>query len=443
MIALNSLLLAIWVLRETIALRNTLLVIGFLLSIVYVIRLSKDQPWNLAYRKFPLWLPVILIAILFIWVIFHYFFLSMNPVTQLQELKSTWFRAFLAWVTGSVCGIAIIRLPKKFAWLAFGLLSNFLGLFIEYIPLAFAQGRLTNVMPVLENYLQGKIYAVLLGVVYFGGILGLIAKKIAGKEQGSWRQISYWALALFPIFYSYIFIVDTRNGVGVSVLVYFFWLVWAIIYLKNNLSFIKKYFSVWKFFLALFISTVFIIGAAKLQSSQNKGWGTTFEDAVIAVQIERYQNWQNPPVLGYPLGIHAGNTYERAAWFVAAISMVPDRLWGDGTLKHAFGRVTKERYPLSNLTTSHSPWLDFTLSFGAPGIFCLLGSFLLTLFLSFRVHGSLIHYVRWIALAILLTYSFAELFNQVSFEMLIYCSGLLPCLLLGSTFESTFKSERH
>lgn len=441
LVALNSLLLVIWVLKETIALRNILLVSGFLIGLLYFVRAYRAGSINLKNQNTWILLPILLIPCLFAWMIFHYFYLSMNPALQLHELQSTWLRGALAWVMGGVCAVVIARIPSRLVWLALGLLSNFAGLIIEYIPLAIAQKRLSNVMPVLENYLQGKIYAVVLGSLYFGGLLGLISGWLDKKIKASGLAIFFWLSSLILIFYSYIYIADTRNGIGVAALLFIAWLLWLIFFIKKNSNYVKQHFSTRQLFFSFCVTFTILIGAVGLQLKQNPGWYTTLDDALIAIQIDRYHHWQNPSVFGYPPGIKHANTYERASWFVAAITLMPDRLLGDGTLKYAFGRAVKDRYPQSNVFVSHSPWLDFTLSLGIPGITFLLGSFLSTLVLSFRNKSALAHYARWMTLAILITYSLAELFNQAAFEFLLYMAGFLPCLLLKWTPNPTQESE--
>lgn len=441
LIALNTLLLGIWVLKGTIALRNILLVCGFLIGLLYFVRAYRAGSITLKNQNTWIFLPILLIPCLFIWIIFHYFYLSLNPASQLHELQSTWLRGALAWLMGGVCALAIVHIPSRLVWLALGLLSNFIGLIIEYIPLAIAQKKLSNVMPVLQNYLQGKIYAVVLGSLYFGGLLGLISGWLDKKIKASGLTVFFWLSSLVLIFYSYIYIADTRNGIGVAGLLFAGWLFWLVFFIKKNSSYVKQNFTARQLFFSFCITCTILIGSVALQLKQNEGWYTTLDDALIAVQIDRYHHWQNPPIFGYPPGIKHANTYERASWFVAAITLVPDRLLGDGTLKHAFGRVVKDRYPQSNLTTSHSPWLDFTLSLGVPGITFLLGSFLSTLFLSFRNKSALAHYARWMTLSILITYSLAELFNQAAFEFLLYMAGFLPCLLLKWTSNPTQEND--
>jgi hypothetical protein len=437
LIGLNTLLLGIWILKETIALRNILLVSGFIVAIFYVARLHRNGQLDFKLQNQWLFLPVLLIPCLFAWMVFHYFFLSLNPVSQLQELQSTWFRGLLAWVMGVACALAIIRAPQRITWLALGVLSNFIGLLIEYLPLAIAQKKLSHVKDVLQNYLQGKIYAVVLGSLYFGGLLGLVSGWVDRKNKISGIALLFWFSGLALIFYSYIYIVDTRNGTGIAVLLFITWLFWALFFIRKNASLIGDRLSGKKLIFIFCITFTVLMGAVGLQLKQNKGWYTTLDDALIAVQIDRYHHWQNPPNFGYPPGTKHANTYERAAWFMAAITLVPDRPLGDGTLKYAFGRAVKDRYPESNVFVSHSPWLDFALGLGVPGILLLLGSFLSALILSFKSKSSLTHYVRWITLAILMAYTFAELTNQAAFEFLLYMAGFLPSLLFSLRTEQS------
>ena len=97
LIILSSVLLGIWAVKGTIALRNSLLGIETVLSTIYCIRFFKVDK-----QKPPLknWTPLILLGLMFCWVIFHYFFLTRFPEQQFHELTSTWLRSFLAVVVG-------------------------------------------------------------------------------------------------------------------------------------------------------------------------------------------------------------------------------------------------------------------------------------------------------------------------------------------------------
>ena len=85
---LSSVLLGIWAVKETIALRNILLFGGAPLSIYYVTQEFKHGDLK---EQCDFWrvLPIFLLGLTFIWVLVHYLFFSIDSSLQLDELKST------------------------------------------------------------------------------------------------------------------------------------------------------------------------------------------------------------------------------------------------------------------------------------------------------------------------------------------------------------------
>lgn len=124
----GSLLLSIWLMRETIALRNILLVSCSLLSFYY---LYKNFQELFVKRKVHLknWIPIILIGLLFIWVITHLIFFSYAPEKQFQELTSTWLRGLMACIVGFTLGLIINKYFRGFDWIMLALISGFFILF--------------------------------------------------------------------------------------------------------------------------------------------------------------------------------------------------------------------------------------------------------------------------------------------------------------------------
>jgi hypothetical protein len=86
-VILSSLLLGIWAVKETIALRNILLFGGAPLSIYYIAQEFKRS--NLK-EQCDLWriLPILLLGLTFVWVVSHYLFFSIDPAKQFNELKA-------------------------------------------------------------------------------------------------------------------------------------------------------------------------------------------------------------------------------------------------------------------------------------------------------------------------------------------------------------------
>jgi hypothetical protein len=79
LLILSSILLGIWAVKGTIALRNILLVSGTLLSIYYIV-----QEWRDGHLKeeCTFWkvVPIFLIGLCFIWVVIHYLFFYIDPL---------------------------------------------------------------------------------------------------------------------------------------------------------------------------------------------------------------------------------------------------------------------------------------------------------------------------------------------------------------------------
>ena len=123
---LSGVLLGIWAVKDTIALRNILLVCGALLSSYYIFQEIK---YGHLKEQCTTWkvLPIIMLGLIFIWIVIHYLFFSVNPVQQLEELKSTWFRAFLASIIGLGTGLAIRSYPRRLNLLWLGIFVVFLN----------------------------------------------------------------------------------------------------------------------------------------------------------------------------------------------------------------------------------------------------------------------------------------------------------------------------
>lgn len=436
----NSFLLAIWVLRDTIALRNILLWFGSTLSIYYITQNWRYFKLQNLKDSFCYRVPLLFLFTLFFWITFHLLFLSTDWAQQYKEFRSTWLRAFLALIMGSVCGLIVSRSPKMIMWVTLGLLSNFIGLLIEYIPLAIAQKKMSGVVvPVLNNYMQGKVYAVAIGMCLIGGFLGWLSNVASGNNRFNLKPIILISLGLILILYSYVFIVDTRNGVALTILLFFIWFIWFLWLMHKNGEFKFQSFLGVRYGISGILLAILILFGC-LHVKQNPGWNSMIDDFNVAIQIDRYANWQDPSTLGYPKTESGnppmGNTYERVSWFVAAMSAIPDHLLGDGRLRYAFGNIIKKYHPSSQLTTSHSAWLDFSLSLGLPGVFLLLGSYISIFILSLKSRAVLASAVTWSSLAIIMAYFVTELFEQVAVEWLVYMGGFLSSLLLRWNWPS-------
>jgi hypothetical protein len=190
--------------------------------------------------------------------------------------------------------------------------------------------------------------------------------------------------------------------------------------------------------LALMICAAAVVGwLGSEHVKRNAGWSTIWEDTKTSIQVEKYPNWQNSAVMGYPQNatgeVVKGNTYERLAWAVPGFKiLLPANPLGLGVLKKPFHIALKEKYPNSanNHTGTHSAWVDIALAFGYPGVFLFLASLLATAFLSVTANNPFKSLVSLMSLGLILLYTVGEIGSQHSIEILCFLIALISTLLL-------------
>ena len=99
-----SVLLFVWGLPHTIALRNIALSLGAMGSLYFFLRY---RPFELSRQAIPL----VLVYGLLLWVVAHYCFFAQEPQLQLIELKSLWLRVFCGMLIATALGV-FIRQPS-------------------------------------------------------------------------------------------------------------------------------------------------------------------------------------------------------------------------------------------------------------------------------------------------------------------------------------------
>jgi len=439
LLILSSVLLGIWAVKGTIALRNILLVSGTLFSIYYMV-----QEWRYGHLKeqYTFWktLPILLIGLAFVWVIAHYFFFSIDPVQQFQELKSTWLRAFMASIVGLATGLALKRYPNRLNLLWLGIFVAFLVLFYQYIPRAIAQNKL--LVPDYDHYLfHRKINTVLMGMILIAGIDGALLDHVRAIHH-RWSilrpsYLIYWLVGTGLALWAFVYIIDARNGIGLSTILYSFWFLCALVFFIQSQFRRPNLKSVF----ALLISGIglsLIVYFAFLQTTVNKGWHTLFEDAKVAIQIDHYPHWQNPSQMGYPNRADGQtvvpNTYERVAWATAGSRAIMAHPQGVGVLAYPFVKHPNPppkmapRADIPGIAT-HSGWVELGLAFGIP----MLGLIFSALLLTFARAAHHSYPARMTVLGFVVTitfmYTVGEITTQHGIEILFYLLTLMPALL--------------
>jgi hypothetical protein len=184
-------------------------------------------------------------------------------------------------------------------WLWAGIIASFAYLICQYIPKAQEAHSLfaTNWSPGYYIYI-GKINGVLMGSILIAGIIGLWIDRFKFTSKSNTFKVNSWLTVycfagLCLTLYSYVFIFDTRNGLGLAFILIAAWLVigliWGILRLLKDRSTLSIR-------ILLVPMAIVMIGMAWFGSQQmqrNSGWATMFEDAAIAAQTDRFINWQN------------------------------------------------------------------------------------------------------------------------------------------------------
>jgi hypothetical protein len=372
-VASVCLLLLIWVLPDTIALRNILLVLGGLCGLALI-----KENWNYFNSFSPRMLPLYLVLSLFIWVLIHYSFFSLNRQLEFSEIKSLWLRAF----AGLLMAIGLaLSLHKNADLRKYFFFSLF---FVPIINLA-AYGYV--------SYLNGglvkpndfvRFLFIKIETTYFGAIASafaianliyfLVFKK---SENNLYRALPYLA-GLVLVLVSAL-ILGTKNGIAIAVALCLFF---GLILMIDVLSNIRKASIVSIFACVLvLVATGFVWKGHK--ASAYEGWDTIFSDARIAVQIDNYKNWQE--------GEHefvrptndmgslvVGNTYFRLAWVTVGARLISNYPLGYGSINRSFvGLLDEAKIEHVHQGQVHSGWIDFGLAYGIPGLLLLFSAMLL------------------------------------------------------------------
>jgi hypothetical protein len=441
LVLLSSVLLGIWATKDTIALRNILLALGTVLSLTYItleFRLHHLASQLTARNCVPL----ILIGLMFIWVVFHYFFLSRYPELQFDELKSTWLRSFLAVVLALGTGLAISRAPKLINLLWLGILASFLILFYQYIPIALAKQSLFAPDYYGPSYIYlAKINGVLMGTILIAGLTGTLidtARSANAKAKTIFLTSIYWFFGVFLAIYSYVYIFMARNGIGLAALFFIAWLIIGItVFIRNKLK--KQTVQIPKFLFMSTLAAIFLFGWFGLQHIKSApGWLSLVDDVYIAVQIEKYRNWRDPATLGYPKKSDgssvAVNTYERAAWATAGATLfLPENPLGLGILNRPYPRLLHEKYgkEVGYIPSTHSAWIEFGLAFGYPGALLLLSTLVILITRSLSKPLIFSATSLSISLSLLLMYTVGELSTAHAVELLCYSLALIFAIQIG------------
>lgn len=455
LVVISSLLLGIWGVTNTIALRNSLLVIGALLALLYLVRSYRHydeiQGSGLRTRAQQIWdwLPVGLMLAMFIWVVIHYVFFKEFADRQWDELQSTWLRTGLAVLLGFATGLAVSRNRSLTPLLWAGLFLSFLVLFAQYVPKAIAKQSFFASDYYGDYIYWAKFNGVLAGSLLAAGSLGLVIDCFRNRawlatqlhfttppNEFSRLVNAFLALGIMLAIYSFVFIFDAKNGVGVVGILLVFWALCLGLFAVSKWIRERAHRSLVSLTKPV-LGFVVLLGVfgwfGHLQMKINPGWESLFEDIAISAQIEKNTHWHNPSQYGYPTRANGEsvrpNTYERVAWGVVGFQLIGEHPLGTGIFRALPEQMRAKQIEFTSAVYTHSAWIDLGLAFGVPGLVLMPLAFLV-IFMNAARHSNKTFRASLISLAltILVLYLVGEYAFQHGIEILFFVGALLSAM---------------
>jgi len=357
-------LLFIWVLPNTIALRNILLVMGGFAGLFLI-----GRNWVIFKRYSIQAIPLYLVLGLFLWVLVHSAFFSLNRDLELSEVKSLWLRAFAGFLMAIGLGIS---LHKNKHLRGFFFFSLFFVPIINLLAYCYASYFNSGLIKPNEfvRFLFVKIETTFFGAIASGfAIANLLYFLIVKRKNINFLKLVPYLLGLVLVLVSAL-LVGTKNGIAISIaLCLFFGLILlADIFLNFRKTSLASIFAC----LLVVVATGVIWKGHK--ASAYEGWDTIFSDAKVAVQVDKYRQWQKGEndferptnELGT---LVVGNTYFRLAWATVGTRLIAAYPLGYGSINRSFvGMLDHAGLEHVHQGQVHSGWIDFGLAFGIPGL---------------------------------------------------------------------------
>lgn len=379
-------LLFIWVVPNTIALRHILLVIGCLAGFG-LIRYNWDRFCSID----PRFIPLFGIAGLFVWVLIHYIFFSLNPALELSEIKGLWMRTLLGAIAAVGLGIAIMNDSRLRLYLYIALF------FTPFINIAsYCWASYLNHGLVKPNdfvrFLFTKIETAYFGAIAAAVATGNLILLMRGRiDKAKTVQIFLWLLGLVLVLVSAL-VSSTKNGIAIALALC---VLLAIVVVANSILHRggSKVLSVAILGVLVVLSAGIWEGHKSLAS---RGWDSVFQDAALGLDIDANQQWQKregsvPAPLNSSGAEAALNTYSRFAYAAVGIRLISQYPLGYGSINRSFNGLQEQaQIPHEHVGQVHSGWIDFGLAFGIPGLVLIFSSIFSIIYFGFKSKSSVV-----------------------------------------------------
>jgi hypothetical protein len=411
---LSSILLIVWALPGTIALRNLLIAAGFFCGIFLLL---KNRTFLISRSA----IPIYIFSTIFLWVLFHFLFIVNDYSVQLKELTSLWVRVLGVAIIGIAMGIYLQQIKNKASYFFLFFFTIPCYTILYFLFECYKSGILIEPKVFVGAHLKNKIDAAFAAVI---GVTICVVYILWGANRSNSRSKPYkWWLSILGISISLLsaVIAESKNGISISCFILILGIFsWFFLIVKQHQISIKNLGCI------SIVLAITILGWKLHMNTANRGWSTLIQDVQISVQIDKHQNWTDTQRLNFPNRedgtMVAGNTYERVAWATIGIDLIQKHPLGYGTINHSSfkERLTQAgvNYPGNNLT--HSGWIDFGLAFGVPGLLIIFSTLLSVIIFSYQKTDFYSLMALWLCIAIIFFGLVAEITFKHSFEILMF-----------------------
>jgi hypothetical protein len=422
-VACASILLLIWGLPDTIALRNICLILGAVLSSIYLFR-SRE----IFFQKSAI--PLGILFLLLVWVVIHACFFVNDTVQQFSELQSTWFRSACAMLLACATCLAI----RERSWIMTIFPVAFFGMSLTVVSMygfqSVLHGHFLEPNQFLTTYLFGGSKA---GPAFFSiidiavGCAYLMYIFVSPSAKVSYMKLVA-VLLLIATSLTASLVVNSKNGIGIGAILIFIFLGIISYQVLRNKAMKNRSWGIG--LIAFFV--IFLGSEIHLHREHaSAGWNTLFSDIWISIHVDEYSQWRfRNQVTPAPLPLNsanipvAGNTYERFSWMAEGLRLIPKHPLGYGTINKAsfVGWLNSDGIENNLVNSTHSGWVDLGLAFGFPALLCTLIPIFAVLIMGiYRPDYSLWRLMSfWICLAILPAGLLQEITFKHTFEALLF-----------------------
>ncbi len=352
------LLVAIYPVPHTVALRNLLLMMG-LLGLAWQWRVTLLALSTLRRRLAWLTVSAWLLAALSAWIVIHSLFIAVQPAMAFDRARADWLIPLLLLAIGATVAIRS-RNEDAVRGLVIALFLHIFSVAIFQFWQWLTLGHWPlGVMPFAERDYQSTLNGFLIALL----LADRLSSLISGSAPLNLSAGVTWGLLFFAL--SADVLLRARNGTVVSVA----FLIVAVSILLVDSRCRKR----WGPRIVLAIGFAALLGGMSVRNDVR--WAGFSESVVVGLESSSLFWMTGDPnslpstLSGNPLEQSA---YARAAWARQAVEAIARKPLGIGYGHDAFGRAIAEKYGHKGMGSSHSGWLDVALGIGVPGLALLL-----------------------------------------------------------------------